>query len=1799
MKRTIKNLFPAPTDSRTGGARLGARMLPAPTHLRRLFVALVALLSMTAQTAWADGTLTGEGTESNPYQIGNATDWDTFAGWINDGTNADKYYKLTADIGTTENPVTTMVGSRYNRFKGTFDGGGHTLTIQYGTADARKGDMFVAPFSYPENATIKNLHVAGYIYASHVYIAGIASQICGNSKILNCRCSVIFDSTTSGVSGIANVYNGYSLPSGDVVIANCIFDGEFRYNGDGENRAWSGLTDNCISVFKISNSLFAPTYMNLAKTTYTTTIGSCDDPGSNIIDNCYYTESLRIVQGNDASGMSAAELAAALGPMWEVRDNKALPIYNTNHLSGATVTGLGAFYEYTGSEITSASGYTLTDLEGNTLTQNTDYEVSLTCNGSPVDKVQTAGDYTITFTGKGAYSGTKEVTFKVLTYPEGLAMDNDYAPGDDAFFYVNLPKTENRTINLNGQTGGFTFKVYDDGGKSGNYSNGCTGTLVLTAPSGYRLQVTGSAPINYIQDYLCIYDGTDTSSPILFTQEDKDYNRTDNIKVLTSSSQNLTFFLHSDSQLNNKGIDLTVRLIDVNSANGINIINPQTGGEVSSSPVSAKVNEVITLTAAPANDYMLESISVKDSQNNNIKYDGGEWYSNNTATFTMPGSPVTVTSSFTTKKSIDDDLFINMPTEAVVNATIPAGVTSFKLYDDGGKWGNYSRVCDGTLILTAPEGYKIKLSGDIRTYAISDLALNVYDGTEALDEKILIKDLRSLEDKKKVIFEPVFSTSNTMRIRFQNNSSPENTFEGLFLYVELIDGNQSFDVTINNADEYGHILSDKATAKTSETVTLTATADDGYIVSDISVTDANSQPISVKSGLWYEFLNEGKATFIMPNSDVAVTSTFTNNKTAEGGLYINMERDGLINLAIPTGIRSFKVYDSGGVNGNYPKNCRSTLVLTAPAGYKLKLTGTVTTDVNHDQLTVYDGLEEDDNNTLLSSKKSSNDGIPSDIGTITSTGSSMRLYFWTNSDDYCYSGLDLKVEVVGSDEKHQIVLSNTAGGSVSADVSEAAIDQTVGLTLVPDNETYLPTKLDITSSDPVILEWAGSFSNTATFTMPFADVTVTPEFTNTWTAEGGLFAIVPSSGDASMTIPAGVKSFKIYDHGGPTGNYGKRIEGSLTLTAPAGYKHQLSGNIATEHENDYLTVRDVTANSVLCDKISSATNGQSSAISTVISSGETISLTFRSDREDQYAGLDLTSTLLPVSYAITYNGLEGATFSTRKNNYTIESQDITLDAPAKKGYTFAGWYDNGDYTGTAIAIITAGSTGDKTFYAKWTLDTYNITYSGVEGATFSTDKNSYTVESEDITLDAPAKDGYTFAGWYDNARFEGNAITTISKGSTGHKTFYAKWAPDTYNITYSGVEGATFSTDKNSYTIESKDITLDAPTKNGYTFEGWYDNAELTGNAITTISKGSTGHKTFYAKWTPVTYHIYYVIFEEGVTFTTDKNSYTIESEDIILDAPTKNANTFEGWYDNARFEGNAITTIRKGSTGDKTFYAMWKNIFRSVIIEDNGTTKSATLYDYNTVYIPTAVEVDHVTIGRTFESGKASTVYLPFSIAAANVSGGKFYTFTGVDETETPWKVNYEEVTGDIQASTPYIFLPDGKNDGKIVVNNGSDKISICTANPHTTTQGQWEFIGTYDLIKWLSDNSRADEIGLVYGFAAKDLTVGTTNYEVGQFVKIGSGAFIPPMRAYLKRSATAGARALSRGNAESLPETMVVVLRGANGETTSVIELKNGKMEELNSFDSWYSLDGSKLSGKPTKKGLYINNGKKVVIK
>ena len=91
--------------------------------------------------------------------------------------------------------------------------------------------------------------------------------------------------------------------------------------------------------------------------------------------------------------------------------------------------------------------------------------------------------------------------------------------------------------------------------------------------------------------------------------------------------------------------------------------------------------------------------------------------------------------------------------------------------------------------------------------------------------------------------------------------------------------------------------------------------------------------------------------------------------------------------------------------------------------------------------------------------------------------------------------------------------------------------------------------------------------------------------------------------------------------------------------------------------------------------------------------------------------------------------------------------------------------------------------------------------------------------------------------------------------------------------------------------------------------------------------------------------------------------------------------------------------------------------------------------------------------------------------------------------------------------------------------------------------------------------------------------------------------------MRCYLKYKNGgedyAGARAMTRAAAadEPLPETIKVRLIGANGEVTAIGTLHTQTGEVV--LDGWYTLDGTRLSGQPTRKGIYVNNGEKVIIK
>ncbi len=569
--------------------------------------------------------------------------------------------------------------------------------------------------------------------------------------------------------------------------------------------------------------------------------------------------------------------------------------------------------------------------------------------------------------------------------------------------------------------------------------------------------------------------------------------------------------------------------------------------------------------------------------------------------------------------------YLNMQGSVPCTKTLnDATITSFKVYDNGGRTGNYYDYSSSTLTITAPEGYLLQLSGWIQTYDNHSDHLTVYDNSEASGTKLI--DQMSSESGGLLTYTPtVTSTGRSMTLYFYSNGDGND--KGFDLDVRLI-VNEPHDININTATggSVGASVSGVSvtSAKVKETVTLTATPQSTYMLTGISVKDGSNKNVGVTwDGPFYN-----TATFTMPFSDATVTPTFTDNLTAAGGLYINMPKTDSKSLTIPSGVESFKVYDDGGSGGKYSNNCDGTLVLTAPTGYRMQLSGSV--DIYNDYLAVYDGSD-----NTASELYHKNGGLGST--TVTSTGNTMTIYFQSGNAGNDGNGLDFTVTVFNPNEQYTVTINNpVTGGIVSTNKGAARKDETVTLTSTPQSGCLLVDLTVKDANDNNIsvddMRWHTG-NSTATFTMPFSAVTVTPTFTDDLTANGGLYINMPKTDTKTVTIPTGVQSFKVYDDGGKDGNYSKNCSGTLVLTAPTGYVLRLSGSITTRGtgNNDYLTVYDngEASGTKLLDGVSSPTSGTQTAITTVFSSNNTMTIYFHTNPTyDYYAGLDLTVTLV-------------------------------------------------------------------------------------------------------------------------------------------------------------------------------------------------------------------------------------------------------------------------------------------------------------------------------------------------------------------------------------------------------------------------------------------------------------------------------------------------------------------------------------------------------------------------------------------
>ena len=185
-------------------------------------------------------------------------------------------------------------------------------------------------------------------------------------------------------------------------------------------------------------------------------------------------------------------------------------------------------------------------------------------------------------------------------------------------------------------------------------------------------------------------------------------------------------------------------------------------------------------------------------------------------------------------------------------------------------------------------------------------------------------------------------------------------------------------------------------------------------------------------------------------------------------------------------------------------------------------------------------------------------------------------------------------------------------------------------------------------------------------------------------------------------------------------------------------------------------------------------------------------------------------------------------------------EDLALRSEpfTRTGCTQTGWSkaDDGEKDYNLGDLYTEDAA--LTLYPVWNANQYTITFDTDGGTDVASITQAYGTPI--IAPANPTKPGYTFTGW--------NPELPAAMPAE-NLTLTAHWSLDTYSITYN-LDGGTASGNPDFYTVESSTITLNPPTRTGYTFIGW-SGTDLSGsdNLTVTIPAGSTGDRRYTAHW--------------------------------------------------------------------------------------------------------------------------------------------------------------------------------------------------------------------------------------------------------------------------------------------------------------------------------------------------------------
>ncbi|MDR0743714.1 MAG: InlB B-repeat-containing protein, partial [Tannerella sp.] len=405
-----------------------------------------------------------------------------------------------------------------------------------------------------------------------------------------------------------------------------------------------------------------------------------------------------------------------------------------------------------------------------------------------------------------------------------------------------------------------------------------------------------------------------------------------------------------------------------------------------------------------------------------------------------------------------------------------------------------------------------------------------------------------------------------------------------------------------------------------------------------------------------------------------------------------------------------------------------------------------------------------------------------------------------------------------------------------------------------------------------------------------------------------------------------------------------------------------------------------------------------------------------------YGNLTFTANWSTDDYTITYNaGASDASFTNNTNpgTYDIEDTPITLtDAGAKRnGYTFDKWTITSDAAGVTVPdgmSVPAGTHGNLSGVAKWTVNNYNIAFNVPPTVVNPNSNRSYTYE-DNIAIADPTVPGYTFLGWtivndslssplvapihsaWSEHTVYGNLIFSVTDPATptDPTTGSPNWGKITYSITYDLNGGAPPATANPTQYDAQTAISLNDPSRTAYTFLGWTitsDSAAVTfPNPTISIPAGSYGNLTCTANWGINTYTIAYNV-AAGVTHSGTPRGYSF-TDMVEIENPTITGWTFTGWtISNDSISSPAITPAKDISWTPGTIFGNLTLTVTDPNTDDTNWTKTKYAVTYNlnsgTGAIPTDTGSPYVwgttitVLGKTNSMTRTNATFIGWSNA-------------------------------------------------------------------------------------------------------------------------------------------------------------------------------------------------------------------------